>query len=60
MDRNYDFITYISIFFFLLRRSGVANFQVIIKIAIILIKAIIKDSVKLKIIRNYVLNAIFI
>ena len=49
MDRNqYDIIT------FVLRRSGVAIFADTIKIITMFIKAIIKDSRKVKRIRNYV------
>ena len=40
----------------LLRRPGVANFAVIIKVAMNLIKTTFKNSVKVRIIIDYVLN----
>ena len=55
MDRNYDVITFISVYLFL-RRSRVANFADIIKIASLFIKTTFKDSKKVKRIRNYVLK----
>ena len=41
---------------FILRRSRVANFAEIIKIATMFIKTTFRDSNKIKIIRNYVLK----
>ena len=55
MDRNYDVITFISVYLFL-RRSRVANFADIIKIASLFIKTTFKDPKKVKRIRNYVLK----
>ena len=55
MDRNYDVITFISVYLFL-RRSRVANFADIIKIASLFIKTTFKDSKKVKRVRNYVLK----
>ena len=51
--RNYDVITFFSKKNFL-RRSGVAIFAGIIKIVTIFIKTILKDSRKVRRIRNYV------
>ena len=58
MDRNYDVISFSKNFFkksfqkiFIFRRPGVAVFADIIKI---LVKTILKDSRKIRIIRNYV------
>ena len=53
MDRNYDIITFISKYFFL-RKPGVAIFADSIKIVTMFIKTIIKDSRKVKRIRNYI------
>ena len=46
MDRNYDFITFISNVF-ILRRPKVANFADIIKITIMFIKKTLKDLKKI-------------
>ena len=58
MDRNYDVITLFQnmfiYYFFILRRSRVASFADIIKSVTMFIKAIFKDSKKVKRIRNYV------
>ena len=53
MDKNYDVITFISkcVYF---KKAGVANFAGIIKIVTMFIKKILKDSRKLRRIRNYV------
>ena len=51
MDRNYDVITFFSKN---LRRPGVAIFGGIIKIVTMFIKTILKDSMKVRRIRNYV------
>ena len=53
MDRNYGIITFSSKNFYL-RRPDVAIFAVIIKIVTMLIKAILKDSRKVRRIRNNV------
>ena len=53
MGRNYDIIPFFQKIF-LLRRPGVAIFADIIKILNTLIKTILKDSRKVKRIRNYV------
>ena len=50
MGRNYDAIT------FILRRPRVSNFADIIKITTMFIKAIFKDSKKVKVNRNYALK----
>ena len=50
MDRNYDVISFISKYFY--SSLGVANFADIMKIAMMLIKAAFKDSIKVKIIRK--------
>ena len=52
MDKNNDVIGSI-LKYLILRRSGVAIFADIIKIVTMFIKAIIKDSKKVKRIRNY-------
>ena len=53
MDRNYDVITFFQKAF-ILRRSRVAIFADIIKIVTMFIKKILKDSRKVRRIRNYV------
>ena len=53
-ERNYDAITFFLKKNFILRRSGVAIFAGIIKIVTIFIKTILKDSRKVRRIRNYV------
>ena len=52
MDRNYDVITFISKY--LSKRLRVAVFADIIKIVTMFIKALFKDSQKVKRIRKYV------
>ena len=54
MDKNYDVVTFQITF--ILRRPGWAIFADIIKILTMFIKTIIKDSKKVKRIRNYVLK----
>ena len=58
MGRNYDMIKFISRYF-ISRRPGVANFAGIIKITIIFSKTTYKESIKVKKIRNHVLNCNF-
>ena len=53
MARNYDAINFFQNIF-VLRRSGVAIFADIIKIVTMFSKTILKDSRKVRIIRNYV------
>ena len=53
MDRNYDIITQNR---FMFKKTGVTNFANNIKIAVILIKTLLKDLKKFKRIRNYVLK----
>ena len=53
MDSNYDVTTFLSKNF-ILRRPGVAIFADIIKIVTMFIKTILKDSRKVRRIRNYV------
>ena len=55
MDENYDVITFISKFF-ILRRPRAAIFADIIKIAVMFIKIIFKDSKKVKRKRSYILK----
>ena len=55
MDGNYDVITFISKYF-IFRRPRLANFADIIKITIMFIKTIFKDSKNVKGIRNYALK----
>ena len=52
MGKNYDVITFFQKIF--LRRPGVAIFADIIKIVTMFIKTILKDSKKVRRIRNYV------
>ena len=53
MERNYDVIGFFQNRL-ILRRPGVAIFADIIKIVTMFIKTVIKDSRKIKRIRNYV------
>ena len=53
MDKSYDLIFFFKKIF-ILRRAGVAIFADIIKILTMFIKTILKDSGKVKRIRNYV------
>ena len=53
MDKDYDVIFFFKKTF-VLRRAGVAIFADIIKILTMFIKTILKDSRKVKRIRNYV------
>ena len=53
MGKNYDVITFFQNIF-VLRRPGVAIFAYIIKIVTMFIKPILKDSRKVRRIRNYV------
>ena len=53
MDSNYDVTTFLSKNF-ILRRPGVAIFADIIKVVTMFIKIILKDSIKVARIRNYV------
>ena len=53
MGRNYDVINFFQNIF-LLRRPGVAIFADIIKIVTMFIKTTLKDSIKVRRIRNYV------
>ena len=53
MSRSYDVIPFISKIF-ILRRSRAAIFTDIIKIVIMFVKVILKDSKKVMIIRNYI------
>ena len=55
MDRNYYVRTFISNTF-LLRRAGIASSTGIIKIAIMFIEIIFKDSTKIKRIRKKILK----
>ena len=52
MDRNYGIIFFFQKIF-ILRRPGVVSFADIIKIVTMFIKAILKDSIKGRRIRNY-------
>ena len=52
MDRNYDVITFISKYIYF-KKAGVAIFADIIKIVTMSVKTVIKDSRKVKRIRNY-------
>ena len=54
MDRKDDAITFFHQKAFILRRAGVAIFADIIKIVTMCIKTILKDSRKVRRIRNYV------
>ena len=53
MGKNYDVITFFQNIF-VLRRPGVAIFAYIIKIVTMFIKPTLKDSRKVRRIRNYV------
>ena len=55
MERNYDAITFI-LKYLCFRRARVDIFADIIKIVTMFIKTILKDSEKVKRIRNYVLK----
>ena len=57
MYRNYDVITFFQNIL-ILRRPGVAIFADIIKIVTTFIKKIIKDSRKVKRMRNYLIQSI--
>ena len=59
MDRNYNVRIFISNTF-LLRRPAIANSTVIIKIVIMFIEKIFKDSTKMKRIRKNVLKTQFL
>ena len=50
---NYDVIVFISKYLFL-RNAGVNNFAEVIKIFVIFVKKILKESRKVEIIRSYV------
>ena len=53
MDKSFDVITFFQKIFFL-RRRGIAIFGDIIKIVTMFIKTILRDSRKVRRIRNYV------
>ena len=56
MDKNYDNINFVSKYFFYLRMPRVATFADMIKVAIMFIKTMFQNSIKIKSIRKYALK----
>ena len=56
MDKNYDNINFVSKYFFCLRMPRVATFADMIKVAIMFIKTMFQNSIKIKSIRKYALK----
>ena len=56
MDKDYDNINFVSKYFFCLRMPRVATFADMIKVAIMFIKTMFQNSIKIKSIRKYALK----